>query len=255
MTSTELRADPAFCTATELTAALRGGQVGSLELLRHFHERIDRYNPEINAVVTLDDTAFTHAAEADAALARGEVWGPLHGLPITIKDSMETAGLRTTAGAEEYAGHVPERDADAVARLRSAGAVVFGKTNLPAYAADCQTYNTLFGTTRNPWNLDRAVGGSSGGAAAALAAGLTGLDLGSDLGGSIRNPAGYCGVFGLRPSFGIIPTRGHVPGPPGSLSVLDMATVGPMARAAADLDLALDVLAGPNAAGLGRLAP
>ncbi len=141
---------------------------------------------------------------------------------------------------------MPTRDADAVARLRAAGAIVFGKTNLPAYAADCQTFNPIFGTTRNPWNLERAVGGSSGGAAAAVAAGLTGLDLGSDLGGSIRNPAGYCGVFGLRPSYGIIPTRGHVPGPPGSLAELDMATVGPLARGAADLELALDVLAGPD---------
>ncbi len=126
--------------------------------------------------------------------------------------------------------------------------LVFGKTNLPAYAADCQTFNPIFGTTRNPWNLERAVGGSSGGAAAAVAAGLTGLDLGSDLGGSVRNPAGYCGVYGLRPSYGIIPTRGHVPGPPGSLVELDMATVGPLARGAADLGLALDVLAGPDAA-------
>src|SRR5207248_6566521 len=118
---------------------------------------------------------------------------------------------------------------------------------LPAYAADCQTY-PIFGTTRNPWNLERAVGGSSGGAAAAVAAGLTGLDLGSDLGGSIRNPAGYCGVYGLRPSYGLIPTRGHVPGPPGSLAELDMVTLGPLGRDAADLDLALDVLAGPDEA-------
>jgi amidase len=161
---------------------------------------------------------------------------------------METAGLRTTAGAPEYTAHVPARDADAVARLRAAGAIIFGQTNLPADAADCQTFNPIFGTTRNPLNLERAVGGSSGGAAAAVAAGLTGLDLGSDLGGSIRNPAGYCGVYGLRPSYGIIPTRGHVPGPTGSLAELDMATVGPLARRAADLGLALDVLAGPDAA-------
>jgi amidase len=165
-----------------------------------------------------------------------------------VKDTLETAGLRTTAGAPEYATHVPRRDADAVARLRGAGAVLFGKTNTPAYAADCQTYNPVFGTTNNPWDLSRAVGGSSGGAAAALAAGMTGLELGSDLGGSIRNPAGYCGVYGLRPTFGVIPTRGHIPGPPGSLMTLDLATVGPMARSAADLGLALDVLAGPDPA-------
>jgi amidase len=246
MLSTEI--ELAFQSATALTARLRAREISSCELLSHYRARIERFNPAINAVVTLDERAFEQAAAADAALARGESWGPLHGLPITIKDSLETAGLRTTAGAPEYSAHVPTGDADAVARLRDAGAIIFGKTNLPAYAADCQTFNPIFGTTCNPWNLERAAGGSSGGAAAAVAAGLTGLDLGSDLGGSIRNPAGYCGVFGLRPSYGIIPTRGHIPGPPGSLAQLDMVTVGPLARGAADLGLALDVLAGPDAA-------
>jgi amidase len=243
ITDTDLAVRP----ATELTAALQRRQISCRELLTHYLQRVERLNPAINAVVTLDASAIDRAVAADAALARGESWGPLHGLPITIKDSLETAALRTTAGAPEYATHVPTHDADAVARLRAAGAIIFGKTNLPAYAADSQTFNPIFGTTRNPWNLDRAVGGSSGGAAAAVAAGLTGFDLGSDLGGSIRNPAGYCGVFGLRPSLGIIPTRGHVPGPPGSLAELDMATVGPLTRGAADLGLALDVLAGPDA--------
>jgi amidase len=246
MLDTEI--DLAFRSATALTARLRAREISSRELLTHYLERIDQLNPAVNAIVTLDERALQQAAAADAALARGESWGTLHGLPITIKDSLETAGLRTTAGAPEYAAHIPARDADAVARLRAAGAIIFGKTNLPAYAADCQTFNPIFGTTRNPWHLERAVGGSSGGAAAALAAGLTGLDLGSDLGGSIRNPAGYCGVYGLRPSYGIIPTRGHVPGPPGSLAVLEMVTVGPLTRDAADLGLALDVLAGPDAA-------
>ncbi|MEA2462101.1 MAG: amidase [Actinomycetota bacterium] len=240
--------DLATRTATELIRALCRREVSSRELLQTYRTRIDELNPVINAVVTWDDRAAETAAAADDATARGELWGPLHGLPITIKDALETAGLRTTAGAPEWARHVPARDADAVARLRSAGAIVIGKTNLPAYAADSQTFNPLFGTTNNPWNTDRAVGGSSGGSAAAVAAGLTGLDLGSDLGGSIRNPAGYCGVFGLRPSHGIIPTRGHLPGPPGTLAELDLATVGPLARGAADLGLALDVLAGPDAA-------
>jgi amidase len=238
-----------WASATDLLAGIRRREISSAELLEHYFDRIDRLNPAINAVVTLDvDRARTRAADADRATARGESWGALHGLPITVKDSLETAGLRTTAGAAEYAEHVPARDADAVARLRGAGAVVFGKTNLPAYAADSQTYNPVFGTTSNPWDLTRAVGGSSGGAAAALAAGLTAMELGSDLGGSIRNPAGYCGVFGLRPSYGIIPTRGHVPGPPRSLAEIELATVGPMARSAADLGLALDVLAGPDPA-------
>jgi amidase len=235
-------------TATDLTRALRRREISSRELVELYRTRIDKLNPAINAVVTWNDRAAETAAAADDATARGERWGPLHGLPITIKDSLETAGLRTTGGAPEWAHHIPRRDADAVARLRSAGAIVMGKTNLPAYAADSQTYNELFGTTNNPWNTARAVGGSSGGSAAAVAAGLTGLDLGSDLGGSIRNPAGYCGVFGLRPSHGIISTRGHLPGPPGSLAEIDLATVGPLARSAADLALALDVLAGPDAA-------
>jgi amidase len=235
--------------ATGLLEALRRGEIGSRELLELYLARIERFGPQINAVVTLDaERARERARRADDARARGESWGPLHGLPITVKDTLETAGLRTTAGAPEYADHVPARDADAVARLRGAGAVLFGKTNTPAYAADCQTYNAVFGTTNNPWDLSRAVGGSSGGAAAALAAGLTGLELGSDLGGSIRNPAGYCGVYGLRPTYGLVPTRGHIPGPPGSLATIDLATVGPMARSARDLARALDVLAGPDAA-------
>jgi amidase len=238
-----------WATATDLVAALRRKEVSSRELLDRYLDRNERYGPEINAVVTLDvERARTRARQADDATARGESWGPLHGLPITVKDTLETAGLRTTAGAPEYAEHVPGRDADAVARLRDAGAVLFGKTNTPTYAADCQTYNPVFGTTNNPWDLSRAVGGSSGGAAAALAAGLTGLELGSDLGGSIRNPAGYCGVYGLRPTYGLVPTRGHIPGPPGSLAEIDLATVGPMARSADDLALALGVLAGPDTA-------
>ena len=238
-----------WASAVELLAAMRRRELSSRELLDLYLERIDRVGPAINAVVTLDvERARARAAEADQATARGESWGALHGLPITVKDCLETAGLRTTAGAPEFADHVPARDADAVARLRAAGAILFGKTNVPMYASDCQTYNPIFGTTNNPWDLGRAVGGSSGGAAAALAAGLTGLELGSDLGGSIRNPAGYCGVYGLRPSYGIVPTRGHIPGPPGSLAEIDAATVGPLARSAADLELALGVLAGPDEA-------
>jgi amidase len=241
--------DLPWADATTLLAALGRRDVSSRELLELYLDRIDRFGSRINAVVTLDvDRARRQAAAADEATAHGESWGALHGLPITVKDCLETAGLRTTAGAAEYGDHVPARDADAVARLRAAGAVVFGKTNVPAYAADCQTYNSIFGTTNNPWDPSRAVGGSSGGSAAALAAGLTGLELGSDLGGSIRNPAGYCGVYGLRPTYGLVPTRGHVPGPPGSLAQLELATVGPLARSAADLGLALDILAGPDAA-------
>ncbi len=232
--------------ATELVALLASGEVSSVELLDHFVARIERDGPAINAVVALDvERARSLAARADAARARGESWGPLHGLPMTVKDAFETAGVTTTSGAPELRDHVPERDADAVARLRAAGAVIFGKTNLPIHAADLETFNEVYGRTNNPWALDRAVGGSSGGAAAALAAGQTGLELGSDIGGSIRNPAHYCGVFGLKPTWGIVPVRGHIPGPPGALSVPDVSVAGPMGRSAADLALGLDVLAGP----------
>jgi amidase len=239
--------DIAFLSASELVAAIRTCEIGSRELLEHYLKRVERYNPEINAVVTLDvERARKRADAADAALARGEVFGPLHGLPMTIKDTIETAGLRTTAGAQVHAEHVPTEDAPAVARLVAAGAVIFGKTNTPVFAMDAQSYNPLFGVTNNPWDLTRSPGGSSGGAAAALAAGLTGLEVGSDIGGSIRNPAHYCGVYGHKPTFEIIPLRGHIPGPPGSLSGADIAVLGPLGRSANDLTLALDVLAGPD---------
>ena len=239
--------DIAFQSASQLIAGLRTRRLGSRELLDRYLQRIDRFNPALNAVVTLDlDRARQRAEAADAALARGEVWGPLHGLPMTIKDAIETAGLRTTCGAEGLADHVPTIDATAVSRLRAAGAVVFGKTNLPTFAMDVQSYNPVFGTTNNPWDVTRAPGGSSGGAAAALAAGLCGLELGSDIGGSIRNPAHFCGVYGHKATHGIIPLRGHIPGPPGTLGETDIGVLGPMARSAEDLDLALSVLAGPD---------
>jgi amidase len=239
--------DVHFLPAAELVARLRTGELGSEELLDHFLGRIDKQNGTINAVVALDaDRARQRAREADEATARGESWGPLHGLPITIKDSFETEGLVTTSGAPELAHHVPAEDAAAVARLKTAGGVVFGKTNLPLYAGDHQTYNKVYGRTNNPWDTDRGAGGSSGGAAAALAAGLTGLELGSDIGGSIRNPAHYCGVFGHKPTWGLVDMRGHIPGPPGSRSTADVGVGGPMGRSVADLALALDVLAGPS---------
>src|ERR671912_1801102 len=195
--------------ATELVRLLAAGEVSSVELLDHFLARVDEHDGAINAVVALDaERARARAAEADAVLARGERWGPLHGLPMTIKDAFETEGLVTTSGAPELRDHVPGADAVAVARLKAAGAVVFGKTNLPLYAGDVQTANEVYGRTNNPWALDRTTGGSSGGAAAALAAGLTGFEVGSDIGGSIRNPSHFCGVFGHKPTFGIIPVRG-----------------------------------------------
>ena len=239
--------DIAFDSASALAAAIAARRIGSRELLEHYLARVERHNPALNAIVTLDvERARDRADAADAALARGESWGPLHGLPMTIKDSIEVEGLRTTSGSPLLAQYVSRTDAPTVARLRAAGAVIFGKTNLPVFAGDVQSYNPVFGTTNNPWDLTRTPGGSSGGAAAALAAGLTGLELGSDIGGSIRNPAHCCGVFGHKPSHGIVPGRGHIPGPPGTLSEADIAVLGPLARGADDLGLALRLLAGPD---------
>jgi amidase len=236
-----------FLPAVELCRLLEVGEVSSVELLDHFLRRIDELDGPINAVVALDaERARARAAEADAAHARGERWGPLHGLPMTIKDAFETEGLVTTSGAPELRDHVPATDAVPVARLKAAGAIVFGKTNLPLYAGDVQTYNDVYGRTNNPWDPDRTCGGSSGGSAAALAAGFTGFELGSDIGGSIRNPAHFCGVFGHKPTWGAVPGRGHIPGPPGTRSVADVGAFGPMGRSAADLALGLEVLAGPD---------
>jgi amidase len=239
--------DLAWRTATQLAEALASREVSSLELLDHHLERVERLNGPVNAIVAMNaEAARTAAREADAALACGEPKGPLHGLPMTIKDSIEVVGMPTTSGAPELREHMPARNADSVQRLADAGAIVFGKTNLPLYAGDFQSYNEVYGTTNNPWNLERVPGGSSGGSAAALAAGLTPLELGSDIGGSIRNPAHYCGVYGHKPSLGSVSGRGHIPGPPGGLRAPDLAVLGPLARAPEDLELALGVLAGPR---------
>ena len=241
--------DVAFATARDLLGRLERGAVSSVELLDAFVEQVVRADEEINAIVTLDvDAAYDRARVADEERARGTIRGPLHGLPMTIKDSFETAGIRTTAGAPSLAGHVPRRDADAVARLRGAGANVFAKTNVPYLTADGQAYNEVAGTTNNPWDLTRTPGGSSGGASAALAAGMTPLELGSDISGSIRIPASYTGVYGLKPSYGVVPMRGHIPGMPGALAPTDLSVAGPLARSVDDLELALDVVAGPDAA-------
>jgi len=235
-----------FATATELTGWLRDREVSSRELLGHLLARIEERNPRINAVVALDvERAAAAAAAADRATVRGDPLGPLHGLPMTVKDVFETEGLVTTSGAPELAHHVPAADAVAVARLKAAGAVVFGKTNTPLYAGDIQTYNAVYGVTNNPWDVTRTPAGSSGGSAAAVAAGLSPLELGSDIGGSIRGPAHCTGVYGLKPSWGVVPSRGHIPGPPGNLVETDVNCNGPLARSLDDLDTALVALAGP----------
>lgn len=233
-----------FASATELAREIRQGRMRAAEVLEEFFARVDRINPAINAVVLQDrEGARARAAQADEATARGVSWGPLHGVPVTLKESNDRAGTPSTWGYPAMRANVPERDAVAVARLEAAGAVIYGKTNVPIALADFQSYNPIYGVTRNPWNTDRIPGGSSGGAAAALAAGLTALEIGSDIGGSIRNPAHFCGVFGHKPSWELIPFRGHGLG---ALRPIDIAVVGPMARSATDLEVALRVLAGPD---------
>jgi amidase len=237
--------DIALEPAHRLAEAIRRRELSSRELLDHYLARVGRLNPALNAVVTLDpDGARRAADDADTAVARGDVTGPLHGVPMTIKDTYETAGMRTTCGLSAW-DHVPALDAEAVRRLRAAGAVIFGKTNTPTLAGDWQTDNPIFGTTNNPWDTARTTGGSSGGAAAALATGMTAIELGSDIAGSIRVPSSWCGVCGHKSSFGVVSQRGHLPPAPGALADNDLGVMGPMARDVVDLELALDVLAGP----------
>jgi amidase len=234
-------------SATTLAGAIRRGEMTSRDLLELYLDRIERLDGPVNAVVTLDaDRARIAADAADAAVSRGDDLGPLHGLPVTIKDAIETEGIRSTGGARELVDHVPAADAPAVARLKAAGAIVFGKTNLPRWSGDFQTFNDVFGVTSNPWALDRTVGGSSGGAAAAVAAGFTSFEVGTDIGGSVRIPAHCCGVHSLKPSFGVIPQRGYLDHVGGGTTDADINVFGPIARGAEDLELLLGVLAGPE---------
>lgn len=231
---------------------IRSRQLSSRELLELFLGRIERINPAINAVVTLDaERALEAAGEADQATASGRPLGPLHGLPVTIKDAIEVAGLRSTGGATELSAHVPAGDAPVVARLRQAGAIVFGKTNVPRWSGDIQTFNDVFGTTSNPWDQSLTTGGSSGGAAAAVAAGLTSFEIGTDIGGSVRIPSSYCGVCGHKPSYGVISQRGYLDRVGGGVIDADINVFGPIARSVDDLDALLGVAAGPDA----ELAP
>jgi amidase len=233
--------------AMKLAAAIRDGELTSSELLECYLDRIDRLGKEVNAVVTLDvDRARATAAAADEARTMGGVGGPLHGLPVTIKDAIETEGIRSTGGAKELADHVPRHDAPAVARLKAAGAIVFGKTNCPTWSADVETHNELFGATSNPWDTSRTTGGSSGGAAAAVAAGFTSFELGTDIGGSVRIPSHCCGVFGLKPTWGVVSQRGYLDHPAGGTIDVDINVFGPIARSIDDIDLLLSVLAGPE---------
>ena len=246
--------DLTYRSAARLLQDIQERRIGCAEVVEAFIAKIRQKNPGINAVVATDFTAARKRAQAaDAALNRGENWGPLHGLPMTVKDCFEVAGLPCTAGLPALKEHVPAQHADAVQALVDAGAIIMGKTNVPAGGMDFQSYNDVYGQTNNPWDVTRTPGGSSGGAAAALAAGLTPLELGSDIGGSIRLPAHFCGVFGHKPSFNIIPKQGHVPLPPGVFPRDyapggDVVVAGPMARSARDLELAMDLLVRPDRA-------
>ncbi|MDP6453016.1 MAG: amidase [SAR202 cluster bacterium] len=243
MTTTNLNP---FTSATAMLQMLRELRLSSVELLEMHLQRIQRLNPAINAIVIPDyENAREAAVKADEYRSKGD-WSPLLGLPLTIKDCIDVQGLRGTAGVEAFAERVPDADAQITARARQAGAVIMGKTNVPPMAADLQANNPIFGRTNNPWNLERTSGGSTGGGAAALAAGLTPLEFGSDIGGSIRIPAAFCGVYGHKPSETAIPRSGHFPGNPLPSPGALMGVQGPLARTAQDLMLAFSVVSGPD---------
>lgn len=241
-----------YQSVRQLLKHLDHNEITSVELLRTQLARVSVADTTVNAVAVLDsERALARAAEADADRARGVSWGPLHGLPITVKESFDVAGLPTTWGYEAFRNNIASTNAVAVQRLIDAGAIIFGKTNVPVSLADWQTFNPVYGTTSNPWDVNLSPGGSSGGSAAALAAGYTSLELGSDIGASIRNPAHYCGVYGHKPTWGLVPMAGHALPGIACIDSLDIGVAGPMARSAFDLEVAMDILA-PRAQSFGR---
>jgi amidase len=239
--------NPIFSSATELARAILAGTMSAVEVLEAHLAQIDNHNPALNAIVTLEaESARRCARAADESLARGEVWGPLHGVPFTLKDGFATKGVRSTAGFPSF-DHIPDYDSAPAARLKDAGAILMGKTNVSTLLGEYQTHNPIFGRTNNPWNPAYTPSGSSGGAAAAVAAGLTPFDIGSDLGGSIRIPAHFCGLFGLKPTETRVSLTGVLPSPhPLPRSIRIMATVGPIARTVDDIELLYTLIAGPD---------
>ena len=237
--------DLIFSSASELARRIRAREVSSAQVVEAHLRRIAAVNPTLNAVVTLTDDAHERAREADAALAAGKLWGPLHGVPMTIKDSFDTAGVRSTWATVGRRAFVPDADASAVARMKAAGAILLGKTNTSEFTLSFFTNNRIFGPTRNPYDTERMSGGSSGGAAAILAAGGSPMDLGTDTGGSVRLPAHFCGIAGIRPTNGRVPRTGHAI-PFGGLAD-SLTQVGPLARRVEDLALLLSVISGPDA--------
>src|SRR5450755_337916 len=245
--------DPDFGSATDAARAIRTGAISSRELTAHVFGRISKYNGRVNAFVTLaEEQATARARAADEAQAKGKSWGRLHGVPILMKDDKMTAGIRSTCGAKIYANHVPKENAPAVQNLLDAGAIIVGKTNLPEWAGDFQSYNEVAGTTNNPWNPSRTSGGSTGGGAAALACGMGFLELGSDIGGSIRTPSHFCGVFGHKSTIDVISDEGFVEPPNASGSPDRLSVNGPLARSPRDLLLGLQIAGGP--VGVQRIA-
>ena len=239
-------------SATELAKLIRAREVSPVEVVEAHLRRIERLNPALNAIVTLSSRALDQARAAESDLTNGKQVGPLHGVPLTVKDTIDTEGLRSTSGSRLRANHVPDRDATVVARLKEAGAIVLGKTNTPEMAIPYETDNPVFGRANNPHALNRTPGGSSGGEAAAIAACLSPAGLGSDLSGSIRVPAHFCGIAGLKPTIGRVPMDGHMPSVTGTLSL--GASIGPMARTTEDLALLFNVIADPAPAGSGNRA-
>ena len=235
-----------FKTAKQLAAAVRKKKIGCLELLDLYLKRVETYNPALNAIIATDiPGARKRAKAADKAVSAGKKLGPLHGVPMTIKESFDVTGYPTTWGDPAFKDSTAKTNSLVAQRMTDAGVTLFGKTNIPLMLADWQSYNEIYGSTNNPWDLGRTPGGSSGGSGAALAAGLTGIDAGSDIGASIRNPAHYCGLFGHKPTWGVVSPKGHALA--GSVAYGDIGVVGPLARGAEDLEIAMDVMAGPDA--------
>jgi amidase len=235
-------------SAKTMAALIRSRQLSSRDVVQEHLARISRHNGALNAIVTLTaDSALAQAREADDAATRGDWRGPLHGVPFTLKDCFATAGVRTTAGFPPLADHVPAQDSTVAARLKAAGAILLGKSNVPPLAMSLQTNNPIFGRTNNPWNLECTPGGSSGGGAAAVAARLVPFDIGSDMSGSIRIPAHYCGIYGFKPTSNRVPGTGHIPPPPDAPRMdRQLCGYGPMTRSVDDLELLAGLLVGPD---------
>src|SRR5260221_4759602 len=227
--------------AAELAALIQSRAVSAIDVVEAHLRRIEQVNPALNAIVTLNPNIIEQARSAETELMSGKAVGPLHGVPLTIKDTIDTGGLRTTSGSRLRANHIPDRDATVVARLKAAGAIILGKTNTPEMALPYETDNPVFCRTNNPHDLTRTPGGSSGGEGAAIAAFLSPAGIGSDLSGSIRVPAHFCGIAGLKPTMGRVPMEGHTPKAIGALSL--GACIGPMARTVEDLELLFNVMA------------